>query len=199
MRSSLFRKKFTVIELREDYPDLPKGLLEEVVMAYTENLYLPHIGLLAIIDTINRGLQEDWSNDLYPAARLPFCIMSTAQKIRWKTPFLRELHDVMTGFILAERNMYMIRCSCIKHGIVLTSFCSCGIMAFKTSKTEEVGIYLGNLNSRNSKADSFGYPVVDIESLNQVIDLPGIDLFTAEILAYQRMELFLRSEAYFVG
>ncbi len=179
------------------YPRLGIVAISAIYGAITDNHWPKPAVLIAVLELVERALNED--NGLYPYATMPFSAMDLSTYERVQSLGMKAFHSVFESMALAQRNVELLnRILADRFKLKLVLFCDCGacmvpagLDAFATSWYKEI-------NQLRSAAEAVGTKVIVVNDFNdpkwiERQHMNGLDMGQAETASYDRMFAILTS------
>jgi hypothetical protein len=170
---------------------VPKEFIQTIFQAITSMNSPQPIVLVTIVDLYYR-----WLNDMkgvYPWATLPFSALNYKSGVRLMAPMMEPFHGVVAMFLLAQRNIQLLRDALEEYGVTFMTFhdCSC-FMAGRVEGVMNTQFYQ-DINLVRSHFEALGGDVEFVPFEAQEWQSPDLDMGEEEIQAYIRMNQCLNT------
>jgi hypothetical protein len=179
------------------YPRLGAPAIHAIYGAITDNHWPKPAVLIAILELVERALEDD--RGLYPYPTMPFSAMDLTTYERVQSHGMKAFHSVFESMALAQRNMVILNLVLARYfKLKIVLFCDCGcsivpidVDAFQTD-------WYKRINLLRSSAEAVGTKVVIVNDFNdpkwiERLHTNGLDMGLAEMASYDRIGAILQS------
>lgn len=181
------------------FPRLRPSLIRSVVRAMTDSLSPQIAGVVAILDTIDRFIQREMHTANNCGALLLFSAVGRGNTFtRYQSPEMALVHDALTTFTMAERNVKLLNHTLDPYGMKVTMLHCCGIAVVDVEMAHafQESAFARDFNARRSLANAFGEVQGPDDAIECIDDVPeATDLSPEQRNAYLRMAPIVASLA----
>lgn len=157
--------------LMQEYPNI--SCIPELVRALMDNAH-PKIGVVVVVLHMVHRFQKKQFRTGTEIVTLPFSAQEFGTLIRYQSPAMEYVHDLMLSFALSSRNVELLNDVLRTIGMRLAFFCDCGCVMLPPDKSlGDVRQYLAT-NLYRGFGESLGTNVERITTLAEVLGITDI-------------------------